>query len=397
MTTDMDTRLREHAARWRAAQEDETSAAVIRAQVALAALVEPPRRSPRSRAGLAVAASVVTVAVIGAVTTVLTHSENRSPVAPPVPAAPPSSSARSAPASVPWSAAGVRSDRAAVTALPQVGAPDGLRRCANGDVTLVSGTTRALAADEGWLRTSLVLRSVAATPCAVPNGFVEATLVDSAGTALPVDAIPIGPPVSPSRLEVRPGQLVSGTARWAVYEGRASRPTRLVINLSGQTGTTSTLSVPLASVTIPPHPYNPSNQGPWRSTAYGSIEGVADPGTLASLTAALTVPATVRNGDVLRYTVTLTNPTATAVTLTRCPDFVERLDVIPSKVPTAVGFRGPLNCTWAPEAIGAGQAVGFAFELATAGQVPGPAQLTWQLLGGGDAAVSTTTELTVLP
>lgn len=145
-----------------------------------------------------------------------------------------------------------------------------------------------------------------------------------------------------------------------------------MINPSGETNTTSDLRVPLASVTIPAHPRNPSNQGPWRSTAIGSIEAVTDAGTLASLTATVTAPTTIINGDVLRYTVTLTNPTATAVTLADCPDFVERLDVTPLKTATTVGFRGPLNCAQAPKTVGAGQTVSFGFELATAGESPVP-------------------------
>lgn len=395
MSTDLDARLRECAARWRAEQDAETPALVTRAHSALAALAEPPpRHTPRRRTVLAVAASVAAVGVIGAATAVLTHSSARGVVA----AAVPSTTPHSAQASVPWSSTGVRADTATVTTPPQPGAPNGLRRCSNSDFSLIAGTTRRAASNDGWLSSAFVLRSTAATPCAVPNGLVEATLVDGTGAALPVDAVPTGgPPTIPSMLEVRPGQLVSGTALWAVYQGRAPRPTHLMINLSGRADTTSTLSIPIASVTIPPHPRNPSNVGPWRSTANGSINTVADPGTLASLTAALTVPATVRNGDVLRYTVTLTNPTTTPVTLTHCPVFVERLDVTPSKVPTTVGFRGPLNCAQAPKAVGAGQSVRLAYELATAGEVPGPAQLTWQLLAGSHVAVDVTAQLTVQP
>lgn len=392
--TDLDAQLREYAARWRDEQNQETAASVTKAQQTLVALAEPSRRTARRRTVFAVAASVAAVAVIGAATAALTHSPAREVVT----AAVPSTTPHSAPASVPWSSAGVRADTATVTTPPQVGAPTGLRRCSNSDFFLIAGTTQRAASDDGWLSSAFVLRSTAATPCAVTDGLVEATLVDGAGATLPVDAVPTGgPPALLSMLEVRPGQLVSGTALWAVYQGRAPKPTHLVIDLSGQVGTTSPLTIPVGSVTIPPHPRDPSNVGPWRATANGSINRVADPGTLASLTAALTVPATVRNGDVLRYTVTLTNPTTTPVNLTHCPDFTERLDVIPSKVPTTIGFRGPLNCAQAPQAIGAGQSVRFAYELPTTGEVPGPAQLTWQLLAGSHAAVDVTTQLTVQP
>lgn len=170
-----------------------------------------------------------------------------------------------------------------------------------------------------------------------------------------------------------------------------------MINPSGEVNATSDLRVPLGSVTIPPHPRNPSNEGPWRSTAIGSIEAVTDAGTLASLTATVTAPATITDGDVLRYTVTLTNPTDMAVTLADCPAFVERLDVIPLKTATTVGFRGPLNCAQAPKTVGAGQTVRFHFELPTAGEIPGPGRLTWQLLAENFAASTATAYLRVQP
>ncbi len=99
--TDLDARLREHAARWRAEQDEDTPRAVTTAQQALAALVEPPRRSPpRRRTVLAVAASVAAVGVIGAVTATLTHPSARGVVAAWVPPTPPAQSAAGAPSTV---------------------------------------------------------------------------------------------------------------------------------------------------------------------------------------------------------------------------------------------------------------------------------------------------------
>lgn len=99
--TDLDARLREHAARWREQQDEDTPRAVTTAQQALAALVEPPRRTPqRRRTVLAVAASVAAVGVVGAVTAVLTHSPARGVAAAAVPSTSPAQSAAGTPSTV---------------------------------------------------------------------------------------------------------------------------------------------------------------------------------------------------------------------------------------------------------------------------------------------------------
>lgn len=383
MSTDVDARLREYATRWRAAQADETSDAIVER------VSTPLPIQHRRRAALAVAASIAAVGAIAAATLVFTHQHERSSVGI-------SSPQHSNVPVVPWSSAGVRADTTAISPSAKIAAADGLRRCVDTDFSLVSSKTHSAASDDGRLTTSFVLHSVASTTCAISNGSVIVVLVTSAGVELPHDLMPQGPgPAHPRTLAVAPGQLVSGNATWAVYEERAPRPTQLVINISGQSNRIGDLSVPLDSVTIPPHPrYLPN---PWRSTAYGFVEAVTTPGTLASLTATVTAPTNVTNGDVLRYAITLTNRTATAVTFPGCPDFVERLDVVPVKVATTVGFRGPLNCARAPKTVEAGHAVRFHYELPTTGETPGQGRLTWQLLAGDTAAVTATAGVTVQP
>lgn len=390
MNDHLDPRLREYAARWRATHTDPSPDALVRMVPTLS------RGAHERRSVVAVAASVVAVAVVATVPLLLSlRQQDRVPAA----SLDAPTSPSSTPVVVPWSPAGLRADTTTLRPPAKIGAPNGMRPCSDTDFVLVSGKTDLAPSGDGWLTTTFVLSSVGPTPCAISNKFVDVALLASTGTPLPTDAIPSGGPAVPSMLSVRPGQLVTGRASWAVYEGRAPRPARLVINPSGQTSTrsSSALSVSLAGVTIPPEPRTPSNLGPWRSTAYGSVDTVTDPGTLGSLGATVTAPPSVALGAVLRYRVTLTNPTATAVTLATCPDFVEQLDVIPAKTPTTVGFRGPLNCAPAPKAIGAGEAVIFELELATAGEVPGPGSLTWSLVAGDTTLLTATTRLTVEP
>jgi hypothetical protein len=351
---------------------------------------QPPRARPRVVA--AVAASVAAVALVAAGILVLSRSHHdRAPIA-----SPSSGHETASGVHVPWNAATLRSDTAAVPAAAKVAAPPGLRQCANTDLQLESGRTTVAADGDGWLKTDFVLRSIAATPCSVRTSFIDVQLVSANGTALPTDAIPHGGVVFPQALLLRPDQLISGAALWAVYEGRAPHPTRLVINPDGRAGGASeALSVSLAGVAIPPHPRNPSNRGPWRATSYGFIDKVTDPGTLASLTASVAAPATIVIGEILRYSVTLTNPTTTEVPLSPCPDFAQRLDVVPAKYATTVGFRGTLNCAQAPKSIAPRDSVTFDYQLDTTGQIPGPGSLTWQLLQRSTAAVAAQTRLTV--
>jgi hypothetical protein len=379
MGVDVDARLREYAQRWREAQP------VTHLVPDLDRATSTPSRPARLRMVVAVAASAVAVAVVALGVVVLNAShDHRLSV---------SHSTDNRPAigaHIPWNGSGVYPDTGIYRAATRAVAPAGLRLCANADLRVESAHTSANDSGNGWLTTTFVLRSVAADPCSLGYGFGDIELFAADGTALPIDAIPSGgAAIAGSALFARPGQLISGTATWAVYEGRAPRPTRLVINLDRPAASADDpLSVSVAAVTIPPHPEDPSNIGPWRATSYGEFDQVVDPGTLASLTVAVSAPTTIVIGTNVRYSVTLTNPTSTAVPLTPCPDFAQRIDVVPLKVATTVEYRGPLNCAPAPTTLAPGDSVTFDYQLDTSGEVPGPGTLTWQLVDGSTAAVT---------
>jgi len=233
---------------------------------------------------------------------------------------------------------------------------------------------------DGWVTTSYIVRSTAASACSVSAYGIDVELVDATGQPLPQDVPrPAGPARSPSNILVEPGQLVSSVVDWARYEGRAPKPTEIVVLPSSQT---TKLAISLAGVDIPPHPKATSNFGQWRAGWDADASPlIADPGMPSSLAAIMDAPATAANGGTLRYTVTLTNRTNVSVALTDCPDFAERLDVVPSKQVYTVGFRGPLNCAAAPATIAPGSSVVFDFELDTRGVEPGTGRLTWQLVG----------------
>jgi hypothetical protein len=339
---------------------------------------------------VAVAASAVAVAVL-ALGVVVLNGRNHHPA----PASHSTDNRSVTGAHIPWNASGVHRDTGTYRAAARAVAPAGLRRCTNADLQVESAHTSAHASGDGWLSTNFVLRSIAADACSLGYGFVDIELFSAAGTALPIDFAPSGGgSIAGSEFFARPGQLISGTATWAVYESRAPRPTRLVINPGGLAASANDpLSVSLTAVTIPPHPGDPSNLGAWRATSYGSFDHVTTPGTLASLSAMVSAPGTIMVGTILRYSLTLTNPSNTAVPLTPCPDFVQRIDVVPLKIATTVQFRGPLNCPPAPKTLSPGESVTFDYQLDTSGEVRGPGTLTWQLLDGSTAAVTTNARL----
>ena len=82
-------------------------------------------------------------------------------------------------------------------------------------------------------------------------------------------------------------------------------------------------------------------------------------------------------GRPLRYTVTLANPTTTAVSLRNCPSYQERISLANG---AAAGERHLLNCG-PVAAIGPGQQVVFAMVLDLPATLrPGKGALVWQLL-----------------
>jgi len=122
--------------------------------------------------------------------------------------------------------------------------------------------------------------------------------------------------------------------------------------------------------------------GPYRFECGASVSPIAvqtppptfgpDPlAYLANLTVSLHAPAMVRAGDVLHYTMTLTNPTGGSVVLSPCPSYLERLEWI---LPRAVGAQYQLNCAPA-HPLGPGTRETLALELPIPGAVSGPTTL----------------------
>jgi hypothetical protein len=115
------------------------------------------------------------------------------------------------------------------------------------------------------------------------------------------------------------------------------------------------------------------------------------------------VPTSVIEGDALRYTVELQNPTATPVRLVNCPDVVQSLGN-PPKFYEGSAIETPLNCAAAPPAIRPHSSVTFAFEIDTS-EVVIPSTYTahpnvllrWELVDGSQTLLYEQTTATVTP
>jgi hypothetical protein len=110
------------------------------------------------------------------------------------------------------------------------------------------------------------------------------------------------------------------------------------------------------------------------------VEPAVDP-AVSPLTAEIVAPGTVVAGKVLVYTVTLTNPTATDVSLSPCPAYDESVGSGSDNVWAATVLHYSLNCDAFPT-IAAGTSMTYAMRLALPpGQPPGMAKFVWDIQG----------------
>ena len=309
-------------------------------------------------------------------------SSTRMPVSAKVPP-----SASSTAVTVPWNSAGVRSVDGESQAAVRPPLPTNLPPCAGSDFSLLPSSGRTTSNSSGFSTTTFVVRFGGRTACSMSSGIFIVTLTAADGTVVPVDSGSTGPMRAP--LRIGPGQMVFGDIDWSVRTGRP-HPTQLTFDL-GDPPSVGSISVPVADVRTPLQPTDPSPENAGQTTASGVLTSAADPATVATLTTAVTAPATVKRHSKLLYEVTLTNVTDTAVSLSKCPQFVEELTVKTPDSLISAGERGPLNCAHLPPTVAAHSSVTLQMELDTARLVPGPGQLTWYLLDHGQGAMAPVT------
>jgi hypothetical protein len=102
-------------------------------------------------------------------------------------------------------------------------------------------------------------------------------------------------------------------------------------------------------------------------------------GAISQLTGAISAPDEASRGGVLRYTVTLTNPTAQPVSLAACPAYTQSLYADGKSADTTLR----LNCGGAGGQIPANGSVSFDMQAPVpASLAAGSGKLSWKLDGG---------------
>lgn len=396
MTEPIDDRLQDYAARWNAEHREVDDLPLGDALRFAGGTTRPRRMVP-----LVAAAAAVALLVGGGVWVTRHHATDPATAPPPAASTEPVASttpATSTPArttdpaitatwtpAVPGSTGRLTPLAATVAAPTLLGASPGTRSCQGADFRLVS--SRTVPRDDGWLSTAIVLRSTGRSACALQRSYFVGSLVDAKGDPLPIDAAPAGPAFLPETLWVQPGDLTFGSVSWAVVRGKAATPVWLALPIGDGRNSPR---VSLEGVAIPPDPHDPSNLGPWRSTAFGQWETVVRPGSLGSLSASVQAPATAALGRPLEYTATLTNLTGTQVSLATCPRFVQSAQVVPWKTPVVVASSGRLNCAGLPASLAPGQTVTLELQIGTTGLVAGAGSVSWQLLDDLTPALTAT-------
>ncbi|MGA2471834.1 MAG: DUF4232 domain-containing protein [Solirubrobacteraceae bacterium] len=191
----------------------------------------------------------------------------------------------------------------------------------------------------GWVLEGVVFTNVSATPCLL-RGYPEISGVTQAGVREAVLALHHGTIIAQNT----PADMARGKnvdiwldtpSQDPCPYGRPERPvtfTRLVFTLphGGRVSAPADVSISETCSIL-------------SMTGFGLLQcycGTPPPSPLDGLHLRVTTPARVRAGEILSYSVTLTNASAKTVSLRRCPGYTERI----AETDENVGYSFELNC-----------------------------------------------------
>jgi Protein of unknown function (DUF4232) len=274
---------------------------------------------------------------------------------------------------VPWIPAPARPTPDHTPGPPEV--PPGTPACA---ARQLRASTTSWDAATGTVAGSVTFTSRGAASCFL-EGYPTIQLLDRHGKALAL----VGGRLStsyqaPRPVLVRPGLAPRVEFHWSNWCGPDPGPISVRVTLPHGGSLIPTVEPgPGMNLGLTPRcdaPGSPSDLGRGPFVAE-PVEPPPDP--LADLEVRATLPPSAVAGQPLRYTVTLTNPTATSVSLRDCPSYEQGVSL--ESGGEAVE-RHLLNCI-PVTAIGPGQAVTFAMVLELPATLPpGRGVLTWKLL-----------------
>lgn len=203
-----------------------------------------------------------------------------------------------------------------------------------------------------------------------PGVFVT----DNSGTRLELHPSPhtfFGPLVPGDLAPGAPGYLVFGTSGMcATGSGAAYTNLSLEMPGGGTLDTGKPLGVGNCGLGMSDLGLRPPQPAPTSPPS---------PGTVGTLQVSIAVPDTVRRGDRLQFTATLTNPGSEPVALEPCPSYTMTIGY-PDNLPLTYW----LNCSGV-KSIAPGSAVTYQMQITVpAGATPGPTKFSWRLNAVGD-------------
>ncbi|MFL6673259.1 MAG: DUF4232 domain-containing protein [Massilia sp.] len=257
----------------------------------------------------------------------------------------------------------------------QAAAPSA-RACASSDLRIAAG---AAGAYRGQATQEIRLTNIGADACHLA-GFPSVQLLAANEAPQTVGASEAAPQLANERLELAPGDevvMLLGTP--GVCEA-ANQPQRKISNRLQ-------LALPGGGMKVLDGVHIDTLCGratvvslqAVQSEAAVNARSVKRGATLSQLTGTLSAPDEATRGSTLRYTVTLSNPTANPISLASCPAYTQSLYVDGKAADSTMR----LNCGAAGAQIAANSSVSFEMQAQVPAELPaGTLKLSWKLQDG---------------
>lgn len=255
-------------------------------------------------------------------------------------------------------------------------AAPGVRACAAADVRVSAGQAGAW---RGQATQEIRIANAGAEACHLP-GFPSVQLQPANEAPQTVGASESAPELQSTRLELAPGEeivVLLGTPGSCEAANRPERKVSKRLQLALPGGGLKTVD----GVHVDTLCGRATVMRFERVQSEASARALAmkASGALSQLTGSISAPDEASRGGLLRYTVTLSNPTAAPVSLAACPSYTQSLWAEGRS--TDATLR--LNCAAAGGQIPANGSVSFDMQVAVpAGLAAGNGKLSWKLDGG---------------
>ena len=255
-------------------------------------------------------------------------------------------------------------------------AAPGVRACAAADVKVTAGQAGAW---RGQATQEIRIANTGLEACHLP-GFPTVQLQPTNEAPQTVGASEQAPELQSTRLELAPGEeivVLLGTPGTCEAANRPERKVSKRLQLALPGGGVKTVD----GVHIDTLCGRATVMRFERVQSEANARAVAMKvgGAVSQLTGSISAPDEASRGGLLRYTVTLSNPTASPVSLSACPSYTQSVWADGKSSDTTLR----LNCAAAGGQIPANGSVSFDMQLAVPAELAaGNGKLSWKLEGG---------------